>query len=580
MVQRAESILAPSLPQKDNAVVQKEREIQLYFTRDVYEYSTATGLPMPMAASKAALLQVTGLLDWVEGQGVNQAKIFADIEAWQLETYGQDNFSSLADYAKVFTLFETPDIVQTWQDDKVFGSQRLGGLNPMAISLVTVDGSVGVKWSALLAKLSPQINDAAIKPFLGPAATLEQAVNQNLIYVTDYASLGAIVASNTAPGWQAGRKLMAPIALYVKTTDFDGLQPVAIQLDQAPESQVYLAVDGQQSGNKYRWLMAKTFLQSADININQIVNHLAYTHLIEEGFAIATHRRLAWQHPLNILLTKHFTALLVINELGALTLINSTGIVQQILEAGLTGSLQLIENAYKEWTFDDMDFPANLKSRGVDNPNLLPYFPYRDDGMLVWNLLGAYVKEYLNLYYLSDQDVVNDYELQSWAAQLAGGLDSGAGKVPGFPSNIQTREQLADIVHRIIWTAGPQHAAVNFPQTDYTSFIPNASGSTYAPPVDGNVDEAALLKILAPKDKTAVQVKTSYALAGYHYDQLLNYTLNTEDGSNAVVRKYYQQLTTTVRDQIVAQNQKRAAEAGLLVYPYFLPENIPNSTSV
>ena len=580
MVQRAEAIFAPSLPQKDNELEKKEREIQLHFARDLYEYSTEAGLPMPMAASKAALAQVPGLLDWVEGQGINQAKIFADLQLWQLETFGQNNFSSLADYAKVFTLFETPNIVQTWQDDKVFGSQRLGGLNPMTISLVTADGWVGVKWSELSAKLSPRINDDAIKPFLGTAATLEQAVNQKLIYVTDYSPLGEVVAGSNAPGWQAGLKLMAPIALYVKTQDFGGLQPVAIQMDQAPDSQVYFAVDGQQPSNKYQWLMAKIFLQSADLNLNQVLNHLAFTHLIEEGFAVATHRRLAWQHPLYILLTKHFTALLVINELGVLTLINQTGIIQQIFEGGIDGSLKLIENAYRNWTFNDMDYPANLKHRGVDNPDLLPYYPYRDDGMLIWNLLGDYVKEYLDLYYLSDEDVVKDYELQSWAAQLSGGLDSGAGKVPGFPSTIQTREQLVDIVRRIIWTAGPQHAAVNFPQNDYTTFIPNASGATYARPVQGNVDEAALLKILAPKDQTGVQVKTSYALAGYHYDQLLNYTLNTQDGSNAVVRKYYLQLTTAVRGQIVAQNQKRAEQAGLLVYPYFLPENIPNSTSV
>src|SRR5215467_11675429 len=98
--------------------------------------------------------------------------------------------------------------------------------------------------------------------------------------------------------------------------------------------------------------MAKIFLQCADLNLNQIVNHLTFTHLIEEGFALATHRQLAWQHPLYILLAKHFAALLVINELGMLTLISSTGIVQQILEGGLSGSLQLIKNAYKNWTFD------------------------------------------------------------------------------------------------------------------------------------------------------------------------------------------------------------------------------------
>ena len=104
----------------------------------------------------------------------------------------------------------------------------------MTISLVTVDGTKGVKWADLSAKLSPQINDEAIKPFLGSDATIEQAINQNRIYVTDFAPIGAVTAGETAPGWQKGQKLMAPIALYVHTDDFDGLQPVAIQLDQAP----------------------------------------------------------------------------------------------------------------------------------------------------------------------------------------------------------------------------------------------------------------------------------------------------------------------------------------------------------
>lgn len=579
MVQRQDFISSPSLPQNDSAAEQLEREIQLAGSREIYDYNSDAGLPMPMAATKGALAQVPGLLDWVEGQGINQARIFADIEAWRLETAGQTGFARLADYAKVFTLFETPDIVQTWEEDKIFGSQRLGGLNPMTVNLVTTDGSVGIAWSNLAPKLSTQINDDAIKPFLGPNATVQQAVSDNRLFVTDFVELAAIIASSSAPGWQAGQNLMAPIALFVNTPDFPGLQPVAIQLNQTPDSPIYLASEAQQAGNKFKWLMAKIYLQSADINVNQIVNHLAFTHLIEEAFALATQRRLAWQHPLNILLTKHFAALLVINELGVLTLINSTGIVQQILEGGLTGSLQLIQNAYANWTFDDMDFPQNVAKRGVDNTDQLPYFPYRDDGMLIWNLLGQYVQEYIDLYYKSDADVVTDFELQSWAAELGGALDDGAGKVPGFPNQIGTREQLVTIIQRIIWTAGPQHAAVNFPQVDYTSFIPNAPGSTYTAPVEGNVDEAAILKLLAPKEQTAVQVKTSYALAGFHYDQLLNYSLSG-DGSDAIVKKYYQQLTTEVRDTIVSRNQQRAAQNGLLEYPYFLPENIPNSTSV
>jgi arachidonate 15-lipoxygenase len=323
--------------------------------------------------------------------------------------------------------------------------------------------------------------------------------------------------------------------------------------------------------------MAKTFLQCADANQNQAVNHLALTHLVEEAFALATHRQLALQHPLFRLLDKHFTALMVINELGSLTLFNSGGLIDAVLQVRMSGALQLIKNAYEAWTFDDMGLPAQLRGRGVEDSTQLPYYPYRDDGLIIWNRLGEYIKEYLELYYKSDADVVGDYELQAWAQQLSGAF--GEGKVAGFPADITTLEQLCDIVQRIIWTAGPQHAAVNFPQTDYTNFVPNQPGSMGFP-AEGNVTESMLVGLLPDTAATAKQVQTSYALAAYHYDTLLDYHLTAEDGSEAVVRKYQQLLIDADQQIILARNQERAKTRGLLVYPYFLPENIPNSTSV
>ena len=146
MAEKAAGIPSPSLPQKDNPFERAEREAQLFGSRKIYEYSNATGLPMPMAAARAAIVQLPELGGWIEGQGINQAKIFADLGIWKLETSGSPGFSSFADYAKVFTIFEAPDIVDTWQDDRIFASQRVAGLNPMTLNLVTADGSAGMGW--------------------------------------------------------------------------------------------------------------------------------------------------------------------------------------------------------------------------------------------------------------------------------------------------------------------------------------------------------------------------------------------------------------------------------------------------
>lgn len=571
MLQKFEGALqgAPTLPQKDGELERLERQAQLGISRQIYAYAAGSGLPMPMAVKGAAALQAAEIIDWVEGWLANQARILADIEIWKAETSGQSGFSTLADYTRLFTIFDVPGVVETWQDDRIFGSQRLAGLNPMAINLVTADGAgAGISWGELEPKLSPKIRDG----YEVQGKSVYEWFREGRLYVTDFASLQGVI-----PGDEFQ---MAPIALYFKPDDFPGLLPIGIQLTQNPaDSLVYLAPQASSPTQDFQWLMAKTYLQCADLNQNQAVNHLALTHLIEVALALSTHRRLALQHPLFRLLTKHFTALMVINEIGTLTLTNPGGLIDQTLDVHLQGALKLISNAYASWTFEDLGLPGNLDRRGVADPEKLPYYPYRDDGLVIWNRLGMYVREYLGLYYLGDDDVVGDYELQDWARQLSGGLEDGAGRLPGFPAEIRTREELGDIVQRIIWTAGPQHAAVNFPQTEFTNFVPNAPGSMPAP-AQGTVTESVLVGLLPGRDQAAAQFKISYALAGYRYDQLLDYHLSSEDASEGVVRKYYAQLTTEDRDTVVRRNEERAKHPGLLVYPYFLPENIPNSTSV
>ena len=99
-------------------------------------------------------------------------------------------------------------------------------------------------------------------------------------------------------------------------------------------------------------------------------------------------------------------------------MLNKAGLIQNILEGGLSGSLELIQNAYADWDFNDFDFPVRTAKRGLD-PVSLPYFPYRDDGQLIWDTLGSYVDDYIALYYKTDKDVTGDYELQNWAKEIA-----------------------------------------------------------------------------------------------------------------------------------------------------------------
>ena len=261
LMHRSESSMSspPSLPQHDGAVQKAERALQLGVAQQIYAYNAPAGLPMPMAVERAAAAQAIEILDWVTGWLANQARIFADLEIWKYETGGNPDFAALADYTKVFTLFSAPDVIETWQDDRVFGAQRLAGLNPLAVTLVTAGSThEGLSWSVLRPKLAPAILNAKFG-----GRTLADLLGEGRLYVTDFASLQGVVP-DTYDGVRQFQ--MAPVALYVKPTDFAGLVPLAIQLTQNPsDGYVYLAPQGGQNQTDYRWLMAKSYLQCADL---------------------------------------------------------------------------------------------------------------------------------------------------------------------------------------------------------------------------------------------------------------------------------------------------------------------------
>ena len=72
-------------------------------------------------------------------------------------------------------------------------------------------------------------------------------------------------------------------------------------------------------------------------------------------------------------------------------------------------------------------------------------YPFRDDGMLVWNAIGAFVSQYIDVYYTSDADVREDSELQEWMAEM--GLET-KGHLEGTPERVESRAELVRLLQR------------------------------------------------------------------------------------------------------------------------------------
>ncbi|KAH3789380.1 hypothetical protein DPMN_167558 [Dreissena polymorpha] len=58
-------------------------------------------------------------------------------------------------------------------------------------------------------------------------------------------------------------------------------------------------------------------------------------------------------------------------------------------------------------------FPVNMKERGVDSPEVVSDYLFRDDALLTYNAVLQYVTEYVILYYPSDTVLSQDFEIRT-----------------------------------------------------------------------------------------------------------------------------------------------------------------------
>ena len=96
--------------------------------------------------------------------------------------------------------------------------------------------------------------------------------------------------------------------------------------------------------------------------------------------------------------------------------------------------LYFIAEHRKNFSFTGNYLRAKLAHSSTDGLARLPYYPYRDDGLLVWAAIRRWADEFVDGYYGSDAEVREDHELQVWAAEVAspdGGAIRDFGASPG-----------------------------------------------------------------------------------------------------------------------------------------------------
>ncbi len=457
---------------------------------------------------------------------------------------GEGRPTSLADYDAIFATIALPAIRDTYRLDRTFARMRLAGPNPVMLERVREPDR---KMPVTEAHYQVAMADSE--------DSLSRAGAEGRLFQLDFALLDGLL-EGTFPGV---RKYMpAPIALFAvpRAGDDRALRPVAIQTEQRNSAQSpVLTPDAGEA-----WLVAKNAVQVADGCYHEAVSHLARTHFLVEPFVIATKRQLSERHPLHVLLSPHFEGTLYINDSAQSALIAPEGGVNRL--AAVIG--------VHSYPFDDAALESQLVARGVDDPDTLPDYPFRDDGRLLWAAIEAWVSRYLALYYADDDHVQGDYELQAWAAEL---LSFEGGRVRGFgeEGGIRTRDYLIKVVTTLIFTGSAQHAAVNFPQGSVMSYTPAQPLAAYAP----STPTTPLLDVLPPLDQALSQTELGRSLGLAYYTQLGRYAKDTfEDPRVADPLAAFQADLDRIEAEIHERNKHRDP------YTDLLPSKIPQSINI
>ena len=564
----------PLLPQNDPN--SSQRNIGLSRQRKAYEYDHNSLPPVVLLKEVPAVENFSA--QYIAERVVETSELLPNSLAAKAKSF-LDPLDELQDYEDFFVLLPLPKVAKVYQSNNSFAEQRLSGANPLVIRVLEKDDPR----SQILAQIP------SFKPDFEPLFDVPKELEAGNIYVADYTGNDSNYRGPSlvqGGSYEKGRKyLPKPLAFFwwkpSGIGDRGKLVPIAIQLN----DRVYTPFEK----NPLDWLFAKFCVQIADANHHEMSSHACRTHFVMEPIPIAIAHQLAENHPLSLLLRPHFLFMLTNNNLAQERLINPGGPVDKLLAGTLDESMHLLKDAYESWNIKDFSFPQEIQNRGMDK---IPHYPYRDDGMLLWNAINTFVSGYLHHFYPDPQAIANDAELQAWAAELA---DPSQGNLKGMPAQISNVEELIKLVTTIIFICGPQHSAVNYAQYEYMAFSPNMPLSAYENPADMTkanpnepMTEDKILGLLPPYKRASDQLQTLFTLYAYRYDRLGYYQkafkeiynespdeVFENDQSIIEIIRQFQQDLNMVEQEIDANNKKR-----VVPYPYLKPSLILNSISI
>ncbi|KAG8431384.1 hypothetical protein GDO86_018921, partial [Hymenochirus boettgeri] len=382
-------------------VIKKQRKLELEEKRKIYKWTTfIEGMPHCIDVKSSADLPPNEKYSFKKSVGFGYNYITSKVavkfeglldckETWK-------DFNDIKKAIRVDGTTNSELVTQLWMEDSFFGYQYLNGTNPIVIQqCLKIPGNFPVDVTMVAASL-------------GPSTNLNTEIKNGNIFLADYKVLDGLPTNIIN---DESQYLAAPLCLLWKSPK-DELLPIAIQLNQTPgkDNPIFLPTDPE-----WDWTLAKIWVRNAEFQVHQVISHLLRVHFLAEVFNMATNRQLPMGHPLYKLIVPHIRYTLDINDLARRMLVGPGGTFDESIVTGREGGPMLFVRGMEGMTYNSLCLPDNLESRGVMS---VPNYYYRDDGMKIWKAVESYVSNIVHYYYVTDEAVSKDAELQAWVAEI------------------------------------------------------------------------------------------------------------------------------------------------------------------
>jgi hypothetical protein len=478
-------------------------------------------------------------------------KIQGQLNGW----LGTGRARKIADYDHMYRTVPPPDLVALWKSDDEFARQRVGGVNPMHLRARDTD-------------VSGPLADVVKATLEKHGTTITKVLDAGRLFETDYALLADERVQKYVAASQ--RWLAAPRCIFFVGED-DVLRPAGILFPKdrsCDEDRAYGPLD-----DPWAWTIAKWHAQTADGALHEGFYHLFETHMVTELIAVCAARHLHVDHPIAHLLAPHTQFNLAIDCLARSDMLAPGKAIDLALSSGSAGALNAVRlEIANGWSWSARRIDRDLAARGVADAKRLPYYPYRDYGTSLHEILGKYVAQVMAPFYRSDADVAGDTELAGWLAEIASHMN-------GFPAKLDTVAGLFDVLTEIVFRASAGHAAVNNGQYDAYGHVPTAPGALFTPPpMSKTYTERDALAALPRGAGAIAQIGMAWTLSEpTHYGL---YGVGDAPAFDAIYEPRARDAVATVRRRLVAFSEDmRSREASRPVpYTYLDPRNIERST--